>query len=236
MANLLSLTQQFRQLYRKVFPIPCLLCGLATDDQALCESCIAELPVIQQCCIHCAIPIEQGQICGQCLKKPPIQDSSLSLYRYEQAVPRMMSALKYHRQIQLADICAREFIAYHSLATPPDLLLPIPLHPSRLRQRGYNQSLLFADTLAQLLKIPCRPELLKRVKKTATQTQLNAKQRHKNMRQAFKYDSSFVPEHVAIIDDVMTSGATTHEAARVLKRAGVETIEVWTIARAISHY
>lgn len=236
MANLLSLTQQFRQLYRKVFPIPCLLCGLATDDQALCESCIAELPVIQQCCIRCAIPLANAQICGQCLKKPPIQDISLSLYRYEQAIPRMMSALKYHRQIQLAEMCAHEFISYHTLASLPDVLLPIPLHPSRLRQRGYNQSLLFADTLAKLLKIPCRPELLKRIKKTATQTQLNAKQRHKNMRQAFEYSSSFVPQHVAIIDDVMTSGATTHEAARVLKRAGVETIEVWTIARAISHY
>ncbi|SFJ74319.1 ComF family protein [Methylophaga sulfidovorans] len=236
MANLLSLTQQFRQLYRKVFPIPCLLCGLATDDQALCESCIAELPVIQQCCIRCAIPLANAQICGQCLKKPPIQDISLSLYRYEQAIPRMMSALKYHRQIQLAEMCAQEFISYHTLATLPDVLLPIPLHPSRLRQRGYNQSLLFADSLAKLLKIPCRPELLKRIKKTATQTQLNAKQRHKNMRQAFEYSSSFVPQHVAIIDDVMTSGATTHEAARVLKRVGVETIEVWTIARAISHY
>lgn len=236
MANLLSLTQQFRQLYRKVFPIPCLLCGLATDDQALCESCIAELPVIQQCCIRCAIPLANAQICGQCLKKPPIQDISLSLYRYEQAIPRMMSALKYHRQIQLAEMCAQEFISYHTLARLPDVLLPIPLHPSRLRQRGYNQSLLFADTLAKLLKIPCRPELLKRIKKTATQTQLNAKQRHKNMRQAFEYSSSFVPQHVAIIDDVMTSGATTQEAARVLKRAGIETIEVWTIARAISHY
>ena len=236
MANLLSLTQQFRQLYRKVFPIPCLLCGLPTEEHALCQGCINELPLIKQHCLRCAIPLASGHICGQCLKKPPVQDISLSLYRYEQAVPRMMSALKYHRQVQIADLCAREFIKQHSLNSLPEVLIPIPLHPSRLRQRGYNQSLLFAEKLAALLNISCQPELLKRIKKTANQTQLNAKQRHKNMRHAFQYSSEFVPEHVAIIDDVMTSGATTHEAARELKRSGVKIIEVWTIARAISHY
>ncbi len=236
MANLLSLTQQFRQLYRKVFPIPCLLCGLPAEQHALCDGCIGELPIIQQKCIYCAIPLIKGEICGRCIQKPPIQDTSLSLYRYEKAIPRVISALKYHRQIQLADLCAKEFIAHNSLNRLPEVLIPIPLHPSRLRQRGYNQSRIFAEKLSALLNIPCRPDMLKRIKKTTTQTQLNAKQRHKNMRQAFQFRSKVVPEHVAIIDDVMTSGATTYEAARILKRSGVKVIEVWTIARAISHY
>ena len=117
----------------------------------------------------------------------------------------------------------------------PDLLLSVPLHRRRLRQRGYNQALELARPLAQALHVPLRHDRLQRRRHTGAQTELDAVSRRRNVRGAFAVrEGVALPAHVAILDDVMTTGATLAECARVLRRAGVARVDVWALARAPS--
>jgi ComF family protein len=183
------------------------------------------------------MPLESAQICGHCLHSPPIQEHSFSLLRYQAAVPRCITRFKFHQQLQFADFfaehMAKQLQQRHDL---PACLIPIPLHPRRLRSRGFNQSLEVATRLARKLGIRCRPELLQRVRNTPSQSQLHYRQRQRNIRHAFASTALSLPTHIALLDDVMTTGQTVAEAARILQAGGVQIIEVWTIARAISHY
>ncbi|MTI63227.1 ComF family protein [Methylophaga sp.] len=237
MALFSALTHQSGKLYRKLFPIPCLLCGLPGLQGPLCRACTAELPLLGPACQRCAMPLESAQICGRCLQHPPVAEHCLSLYRYQAGIKRCITSFKFHQQLQFADFFAAQMS--HLLAPRkqlPDCLIPIPLHPLRLRQRGFNQAQEIARRLANSLDLSCQPELLQRIRYTRSQSQLSFKQRHHNVRQAFQCPDKAIPAHIAIIDDVMTSGHTTAEAAKVLQKNGADTIEVWTIARAISHY
>jgi len=237
MARFSVLTHQWLELYRKVFPIPCLLCGLPAYQLGLCQACIAELPLVNDACIRCATPLKNAQICGQCLKLPPFQDRSFSLYRYEGSVRRCITAFKYNKQLQLGPLFAQQMSKLLLTRSHlPECLIPIPLHPKRLRQRGYNQAAEVAKKLASTLNVAYRPELIRRVRLTQSQSDLPFKQRKNNMRNVFAYGEGELPSHIAIIDDVMTSGYTAGEAAKIFRRQGVEIIEVWTIARAIRHY
>jgi ComF family protein len=237
MAVFSALTHQSGKLYRKLFPIPCLLCGLPGDCDPLCRACAAELPLLGPACQRCAMPLESAQICGRCLQHPPVADHSLSLYRYQGDIKRCITSFKFHQQLQFADFFAAQlYQILESRSQLPDCLIPIPLHPLRLRQRGFNQAHEVARKLAAALNIECHPGLLQRVRYTRSQSQLSFKQRRHNVRRAFRCSNHRVPSHIALIDDVMTSGHTTAEATKVLQKNGAETIEVWTIARAISHY
>ncbi len=237
MAVFSALTHRSGELYRKLLPIPCLLCGLPGKQEPLCQACAAELPLLGPACQRCAMPLESAQICGRCLQQPPVSSYSFSLYRYHAAIKRCITAFKFHQQLQFADFFAARMLqqlkADHE---PPDCLIPIPLHPLRFRQRGFNQAFEIARRLARGLDIDCQADLLQRVRYTRSQSQLSFNQRRQNIRRAFDCSTQPVPAHIAIVDDVMTSGHTTAEAARILQQNGAETIEVWTIARAISHY
>jgi len=116
---------------------------------------------------------------------------------------------------------------------PADLIVPVPLHPTRLRERGYNQALELAKPLAREFSLVLAPGLLRRTRATAAQSDLDAVARRKNLRGAFEVDTSHAtPAHVALLDDVMTTGTTLREAARTLKRAGIGRVDVWALARA----
>ncbi len=237
MAFFRALTHQSLELYRKVFPIPCLLCGLPSHASALCKACMAELPRLGPACQRCAMPLQSAQICGRCLRSPPVQDKAFSLYCYQGSVRRCITGFKYHQQLHNGDMFAANMAAVLSERnTLPDCLVPIPLHPLRLRQRGFNQAVELARMLSAELGVPCRTDLLQRQKYTRSQSQLPFRQRRRNIRGAFRCEAVSVPEHIALIDDVMTSGHTSAEAARTLRRRGAQIIEVWTIARTISHY
>lgn len=237
MADFSALTHRSGELYRKLFPIPCLLCGLPAADTPLCQACIGELPWLDKACQRCGLPLQSAQICGHCLHSPPIQQHSFSLLRYQAAVPRCITRFKFHQQLQFADFFAMQMAKQlQQRDSLPQCLIPIPLHPRRLRSRGFNQSLEVASRLGKTLGIACRPELLQRVRNTPSQSQLHFRERQRNIRHAFACSAAPLPTHIALIDDVMTTGQTVAEAARVLQRRGVQIIEVWTIARAISHY
>lgn len=237
MAVFSTLTHRSLELYRKVFPIPCLLCGLATERDTLCEACIADLALLGPACERCALPLKTARICGHCLRSPPPQAASFSLFRYQDGVKRCITGFKFHHQLGLAKVFASMMSQQLQLReTLPDCLIPIPLHSSRLRRRGFNQSLEVARQLAKTLNIDCRPDLLQRVKATRAQSELKFRQRKANLRGAFQCSSTSLPEHIALVDDVMTSGHTSAEAAKTLLKQGAKCVEVWTIARAIRHY
>ena len=209
----------------------CLLCGAEGGPELLCPACIAELPALAESCPRCALPSPAGAVCGSCLNHPPHFDATLALWRYEFPCDRLVQALKYRARLALAGFFAR------NLATRPipevDLIVPMPLHAKRLAERGFNQALEVARGLARHLGRPIEPRGVLRVKNTPPQTELPYEDRAKNVRGAFLCELDLSGASVAVLDDVMTTGATLNELARVLKRAGATRVENLVIARTV---
>jgi ComF family protein len=172
--------------------------------------------------------------CGACQKKPPAFDEAIALFRYDTPVDRLIQALKYRGQLDQARLLGTLLAQRLQAASParPDCLLPVPLHPARLRERGYNQSLELAKPVARALALPLERHAVQRVRATRPQMELARAERARNLRNAFQTEQDFHDQHIAIIDDVMTSGHTVNALARCLKRAGARRVSVWVIARA----
>jgi ComF family protein len=209
----------------------CLLCGAETGPELLCQACIAELPALARSCPRCALPSPAGAVCGSCLSHPPHFDATLALWRYEFPCDGLVQALKYRARLALAGFFAR------SLASRPlsevDLIVPMPLHPRRLAERGFNQALEIARGLARHLGRPIEPRGVLRVKNTPPQTELPYEERAKNVRGAFLCKLDLSGTSIAVLDDVMTTGATLNELARALKRAGASRVENFVVARTV---
>jgi ComF family protein len=205
----------------------CLLCGAETAPELLCPACIAELPALPRSCPRCALPSPAGAVCGSCLNHPPHFDATLALWRYEFPCDGLVQALKYRARLALAGFFARSLAA----RTMPevDLIVPMPLHPKRLAERGFNQALEIARHLGR----PIAPRGVLRVKHTPPQTELPYEERAKNVRGAFLCKLDLSGASVAVLDDVMTTGATLNELARALKRAGATRVENFVIARTV---
>ena len=229
--------QPWRGLRNWLLPLRCLLCGAAgAHGVDLCADCAAELPRNRSCCARCALPLAvPAALCGACQRHAPPWDAAWAPFRYGWPLDRLEARFKFGRDLAagraLATLWQRE-----TMPLPrPDLLLPVPLHRTRLRQRGYNQALELAQPLARQLGIPLRRDALLRTRGTAAQTELDAVARRRNVRGAFALRAGIaLPAHVAILDDVMTTGATLAECARVLRQAGVQRVDAWALARAPS--
>jgi ComF family protein len=253
-----SVDSFWQRLQFALLPPHCLLCGHRSDRaRDLCSACAAELARNRSACARCALPLPvSAALCGDCLKREPSFDAAFAPFIYGHPFDLLMTKLKFGHSLAagrvLAELWAqalRESIASTALPLLPDLLIPVPLHPARLRERGYNQALELAKPVAREFGIALAPDLLKRRRATPAQANLDAKTRRRNLRNAFVVDTNTIvenyssaalahavaaaaPRHVAIIDDVMTTGATLHECARTLKRAGVARVDVWALARA----
>lgn len=209
----------------------CLLCGAESALELLCPACIAELPALPESCPRCALPSPGASVCGSCLSKPPHFDGTLALWPYEFPCDRLVQALKYRGRLALAGFFAR---ALASARLPEiDLIVPMPLHPRRLAGRGFNQALEIARALARRIGRPIEPRGALRVKDTPPQTELPYEERAKNVRGAFLCELDLSGARVAVVDDVMSTGATLNELARALKRAGAARVENLVIARTV---
>lgn len=228
-----KLAHRVSRLYSNLLPIPCLLCGASCKTQPLCTDCIDDFPRLTNACPRCATPLAFTATCGHCLTHPPEQDISISLFSYQNPVDRLIAEFKYHGKLYLTEFFTDLMFEQLKNKSLPKLLLPIPLHPRRLRERGYNQSLELAKSLSQKLNIPVSKQLLIRSRDTAPQASLPYDQRKRNMQRAFRLNHSSLPNHIALIDDVLTTGHTANAAAKLLRHEGVSTIELWTIARTI---
>jgi len=233
-----KITHRIARLYSKLLSTPCLLCGTHTNQVSICTSCAHSLPQLAHVCQRCALPIPLGKHCGQCLIKPPIRHLTFCLYSYQSPIDQLIAALKYHDQLSVSDFFAQQFLTQLKANNHPmpACLIPIPLHPKRLRHRGYNQSAELAKTLSKQLNIPYDDRTLIRIKNTRPQTSLPYSQRKKNIHSAFKCQNQSLPNHIALIDDVLTTGHTADMAAKTLIQNGVKKVELWTIARTIRHH
>jgi len=206
----------------------CLLCGGEGGPELLCAACIAELPALPRSCPRCALPSPAAALCGSCLNHPPHFDATLALWRYEFPCDGLVQALKYRARLALAGFFARSLAS--RTIPESDLIVPMPLHPRRLAERGFNQALEIARHLGR----PIAPRGVLRVKHTPPQTELPYEERAKNVRGAFLCKLDLSGASVAVLDDVMTTGATLNELARALKRAGAARVENLVIARTVS--
>lgn len=228
---------QLRRLYNKLFAQPCFLCGDLVETAAICMACTADLPLLGPACQRCALPLTIQGVCGQCQQNPPLQQATFAVYRYQPPIDKCITAFKFHRQLSLNAFFVQAMLQQQQIRDAlPDCLIPIPLHPHRLRHRGFNQSAELAKSLGKQLGIAVDLYQLKRIRHTAPQSGLAFKARQRNIKQAFRYSAESPPKHVALIDDVMTTGQTVAEASRCLLQGGVKHVEVWTIARTIRHY
>ena len=222
---------------RFLLPLRCLLCGAAgADGMDLCADCAAELPRNRSCCARCALPLATPAVhCGECQRRPPRWDAAWAPFRYGWPLDRLESRYKFGRDLAAGRTLTALWQREPQAGAKPQLIVPVPLHQTRLRQRGYNQALELARPLAQALAIPLRHDVLRRDRATSAQTELDAVARRRNVRGAFSVRAGIaLPAHVAILDDVMTTGSTLAECTRVLKRAGVQRVDVWALARAPS--
>lgn len=205
----------------------------------LCEACLAALPWNRRACIRCAIPLpgmaegaEAPQACGQCLLAPPPLQVARAAFVYAAPLDRLLPRFKFHHDLAAGRLLSQLMAHAFADAVRPQALLPVPLHPGRLRARGYDQALELARPLARALRIPLPADALRRIRATAPQSELDAARRRRNLRGAFAASpGARPPAHVALVDDVMTTGATLHAAAAALHRAGVERVDAWVCAR-----
>lgn len=220
-----------------VLPGRCLLCGKLTETrQDICPGCKRGLPLNDRHCRCCAQPLAssaaRNSLCGRCQKSAPAFDSCFAAFRYQQELVQLHHDFKFKRKLAAGRLMA-ELMAEQLTASPrsmPELLIPVPLHARRLRERGFNQALELSHTLSAQLSVDLDANILVRARHTQAQSSLPKHQRHRNLRNAFRMASSIDCTHVAIVDDVMTTGVTVNEIARVLRRQAVRRIEVWVVA------
>ena len=223
------------------FAQPCLLCGASSRSGILCSACDDDLPYLTaSCCPVCATPTPGGETCGRCLQHPPQFQRTTAAFTYTFPLDKLLHALKYGEQLvlvnSLADKLVQRVQTTQLTHQPyPDYLVPMPLHPARLRERGFNQSLELARRVGEQLNIPLRVNACQRVRDTPPQFSLSWKERDKNMRRAFVCTEDFSGKSVAVVDDVMTSGASLNELALTLKSAGATEVSAWLIARTLPH-
>jgi ComF family protein len=169
--------------------------------------------------------------CGACIADPPHYDASCAAFVYVYPVDGLIHALKYGGQLALAGLFAHTLYRRIGKAAGVDLIVPLPLYPARLAERGFNQAAEIAKSLSRLTGIAMDAQLGRRVRNTAPQTALPWREREANMRQAFACEKDLAGLRIAVVDDVMTTGATLDEFARTLKRSGATRVENWVVAR-----
>lgn len=219
-----------RRIGRVLFSGSCFLCrGEAAD--MLCTPCDADLPRLKGFfCPRCALASPQGAVCGRCLTQDPGYDATLAALAYEFPADILVQALKFRGELALAPFLA-DLLLKCIPARKVDCVVPVPLSPQRLRERGYNQSLEIARHVARATGARLEAELCERARDTPMQMDLPLAERARNVRGAFHCPRLVAGATVAVLDDVMTTGATLDEIAATLKRAGAARVENWVIAR-----
>ena len=215
-------------------PALCLGCAHELDyGQSFCSSCTNHLVIHANPCILCGLENQtSGSTCAVCLYDPPRWQKMLAPLRYQGLARDLLIQLKFAESLHLANSLVSNVIQHFKASNPlPDVLLPVPLHRKRLLDRGYNQAFEIARILSHLLNIPVDTSALHRSRDTTSQSGLSASQREKNILKAFTCQASSTYSHVAVVDDIVTTGSTANEITKILHRAGIDRVEIWGLAR-----
>ena len=217
----------------RLLPQDCFVCGQASGDRLVCAACEAGLPYLEgPSCPLCALPMADGSACGACQNSPPDFDATAAVFRYAFPVEHIVQGLKYRHRLPLAGWLA-DALARRLDATDIDCIIPLPLSAQRMKERGFNQAQELARPLARRFGLPLVSEACLRVVHSAPQASLPWKERQANIRHAFECRADLAGKTIAVVDDVMTTGATLNEFARVLKRHGAVRVENWVAARTL---
>ncbi len=218
-----------------VFPRRCLGCGSGEDF--LCAKCCASLPrIVPPICRRCGAPLKTGDLCARCQEAKPDLDGIRSLVRFEGLARQAIHSLKYRHFKALAGPLGALLADYlEGNPLPADVIMPVPLHPRRLRERGYNQSALVAQELSRRTGITFVESALLKTKYTPPQARsTDATERRSNVQGAFVYKgASLAGKHVLLVDDVCTTGATLEACASPLKAQGTASVWALTLAREV---
>lgn len=223
-----SITQLFQ------LPAICELCNQYHSGQlAICAACTALMTPLGPACCYCAQPLPDTAflVCGQCCRKKPDIDTVITAYCFKEPLRTLLHEFKYREGLHL--LTALTTFMLHAIPKNDyrsDCLIPVPMHPTRLRQRGFNQAAELCKTLSRRLHIPYDLSLCKKSVNTPPQAGLNAQDRKKNLRHVF-HAKSKPYQHITLIDDLMTTGSTANEIARTLKSQGVKRVDLWCCAR-----
>lgn len=216
-----------------LLPGNCIACGAAAGRRAdLCAACEADLPWLHSACRHCALPAPPGTgACGRCLRRPPPQRQAVAAFLYGFPINSLVQRFKFHGDRVAGRVLAERLATALENRDGSPVLVPVPLSRVRERDRGFNQAALIANDLAARLGLAVDESLVARVRHTEEQSGKSAAERRRNLRGAFALMGTAVPAHVAIVDDVMTTGSTIHEIARLLLAGGVKRVDAWVVAR-----
>lgn len=230
-----AIRSRLRLALNLVFPPKCVYCGRLGAH--LCHACWDEAqPIGEDICIRCGNPLTERGLCQRCRQQPPEPLRGIrGVFFYNGPIAQSIRSLKYHGVRGLAPILAASLSAYiqkHDVAF--DGLVPVPLHPAKRAQRGFNQSELIAAAVSQTVGVRLRTDLIRRIRSTQPQAQLNRGQRLQNVANAFAPVAGvhLHGETMLLIDDVATTGATLQACARALRQAGAGDIWALTVARA----
>jgi ComF family protein len=229
----------YSSLVNTLFKQKCLLCDANTDawggnTSAVCRGCLNDLPWHpKNACPQCGLS-STGQLCGSCISSPPDFDATISIFLYDFPIEAMMQRYKYGNMLSLCAFFG-QMLSEKVSTDSVDLIIPMPMHPQRLKERGFNQAL----EISKILSISHEEKLdyrsSGRQKLTPPQASLPLKERVKNIKGAFNVNTDLTGKRIAIVDDVMTTGASLNELAKTLKKAGAAHVECWVIARTLPH-
>lgn len=247
------------KIYQWILPSVCLLCAAdVADDLDLCQACNNDLPRINQACYCCALPLagdinsrplsshlinkslpsdtNNTPLCGHCLKIPRSFNRTIALCSYEEPIISFINQMKFLGQLKYARLFNHLLIHHlaanqHYLRNLPECIIPVPLHPQRLKERGFNQALELSRLVAAHFNIPIKHDACQRLRATTSQSLIHATHRQSNMKNAFALTKSFSAKHIAIVDDVVTTGSTVEELSQLFRNNGVEQIDIWCCAR-----
>lgn len=231
-------TLTFSSILDWVIPNSCIACRKRiSGHKVICESCTNALPYHQDACARCGQHLaSNAETCGTCLHTPPAHTACISAFNYATPVSDWVQQFKFADRPDLARKLAEIFAHQICDVIEPqaDLLIPVPMHRNKLHRRGYNQAALLCKHLARHLRLEYLPHGLVKTRDTPHQVELTRKQRQQNLRGSFAVPTKAEPliagKHIALIDDVLTTGATANECSTALKHAGAAEISVWTLA------
>ena len=229
-----SILNYCTQIAQRVLPGLCLLCAGRAARANLCDGCRADLPYLpRDRCPQCAAPSLECAICGACLQQSPLFDQALASCAYAYPLDRLVHAFKYSGQLAVAPLLADLLLREVRDEPRPELIVPMPLSRERLRERGFNQALEIARPIAAALGIQLSVDACLRVQHAPPQSALAWAERAKNISGAFVCMEDIAGRSVAVVDDVLTTGATLNEIARVLRLRGASRVTGWVAARTL---
>ena len=236
MSNLTHLT-------KLIFKQNCITCAqhienISPNIHAVCRECLNDLPwQPDSSCPQCGLA-SSGMVCGSCINSPPDFDATRAVFLYAYPIDAMMLRYKYGSMLNLGNTFGEfltEKVNVEDCLKNIDLIIPMPMHPQRLKERGFNQALEIAKVLTKNCKEKLNYKSVERQTLTPPQASLPLKERVKNIKGAFKVNADLGGKRIAIVDDVMTTGASLNELAKTLKKAGASHVECWVVARTLPH-